>query len=314
MQAAFDLSDPARLSKGMAALQAIRQIPLPSGKQSCKLRDLPAGITPRIIVVGAAGRMGRMLIQAIQDRAANARLVAASEHPASPFLGQDAGELAGVGKLGVLIASEASDAFQPGRVVIDFTRPEATLAHLEIAIRQKCPMIIGTTGLDAAGVQAIQQAATTIPIVFAPNFSVGVNLMFRLAAEAAKLLGETVDIEIIEAHHRHKVDAPSGTALGIGKAIAAALERNLQEVAVYGREGHTGARDRQTIGFATVRGGDIVGDHTALFAGEGERLEITHRASSRMTFAQGAVRAALWVDGQKPGLFDMGDILGFKSS
>lgn len=268
----------------------------------------------QIAVVGAAGRMGRMLIQAIQARSANARLVAATEHPASPFIGQDAGEVAGVGKLGVAISPEAESAFRPGVVVIDFTLPAATLAHLELATRHQAAMVIGTTGIDAAGVQAIGQAATSIPIVFAPNFSVGVNLMFRLVAEAAKALGETVDIEIIEAHHRHKVDAPSGTALGIGKAIASALDRNLQEVAVYGREGHTGARDRQTIGFATVRGGDIVGDHTALFAGEGERLEITHRASSRMTFAQGAVRAALWVADQKAGLFDMGHILGFKTS
>ncbi|MBF0190777.1 MAG: 4-hydroxy-tetrahydrodipicolinate reductase [Magnetococcales bacterium] len=266
-----------------------------------------------ITVVGAGGRMGRMLIQAIQANPL-ARLVAATEHPDSPFVGQEAGELAGVGPLGVMISGDGASGFRPGRVVIDFTRPQATLAHLELAMAQNAPMVIGTTGFDAAGREAIRRASERIPIVFAPNFSVGVNLMFRLAAEAARALGETVDIEIIEAHHRHKVDAPSGTALGLGQAIAGALDRDLQEVAVYGREGQTGARERRTIGFATVRGGDIVGDHTALFAGEGERLEITHRASSRMTFAQGAVRAAVWVGSRNAGLFDMGDILGFGKS
>lgn len=264
-------------------------------------------------VVGAGGRMGRMLVQAIQAHGA-ARLVAATEHPESSLLGRDAGELAGVGMLGVELAGDAARAFQPGCVVIDFTRPAATFAHLELAVAQGCPMVIGTTGFDGAGRERIRQAAGHIPIVFAPNFSVGVNLMFQLAAQAARALGESVDIEIIEAHHRHKVDAPSGTALGLGQAIASALDRNLQDVAVYGREGETGARDRRTIGFATVRGGDIVGDHTALFAGDGERLEITHRASSRMTFAQGAVRAAVWVQGRSAGLYGMADILGFGKS
>ncbi|MBF0214011.1 MAG: 4-hydroxy-tetrahydrodipicolinate reductase [Magnetococcales bacterium] len=266
-----------------------------------------------IVVVGAGGRMGRMLIQAVQARS-DARLVAATEHPESPFVGQDAGELAGVGKLEIPITGAAESVFLPGRVVIDFTLPQATFAHLEWAVAHRVPMVIGTTGIDAGGRERIRQAAEVIPIVFAPNFSVGVNLMFRLASEAAKALGESVDIEIIEAHHRHKVDAPSGTALGLGQAIAEALDRDLQKVAVYGREGHTGARERSTIGFATVRGGDIVGDHTALFAGDGERLEITHRASSRMTFAQGAVRAAVWLRGRENGLFDMGDILGFRTS
>ncbi|MBF0439619.1 MAG: 4-hydroxy-tetrahydrodipicolinate reductase [Magnetococcales bacterium] len=266
----------------------------------------------RIAVVGAAGRMGRMLIQAIHAHP-SARLVAATEQAHSPYIGHDAGEVAGVGALGVMISSEASKAFGPGQVVIDFTQPAATYVHLELAVAAGCSMIIGTTGFDLAGRERIRQASCSIPIVFAPNFSVGVNLMFQLAAEAAKALGDTVDIEIIEAHHRHKVDAPSGTALGLGQAIATAVERDLSEVAVYGREGHTGARERSTIGFSTVRGGDIVGDHTALFAGDGERLEITHRASSRMTFALGAVRAAGWVADKKSGLFDMGDILGFKT-
>lgn len=266
--------------------------------------------TINIVVVGAGGRMGRMLIQAICAQE-QAQLVAALEHPDSPLIGQDAGVVAGVGALGVLIDKDPATAFQAGRVVIDFTLPAATLTHLEYALKAASPMVIGTTGIDLAGRERIAQAARLLPIVFAPNFSVGVNLMFKLAAAAAQALGEDFDIEIIEAHHRHKVDAPSGTALGLGQAIATAMERNLRDVAVYAREGHTGPRDRRAIGFATVRGGDIVGDHTALFAGEGERLEITHRASSRMTFANGAVRAALWVAGKPAGLFDMGDILGF---
>ncbi|MBF0178962.1 MAG: 4-hydroxy-tetrahydrodipicolinate reductase [Magnetococcales bacterium] len=264
-----------------------------------------------VAIVGACGRMGRMLIQALQAHGGAARLVAATEHPTSPWVGQDAGEVAGVGPLGVAISRDPTVAFAPGQVVIDFTTPAATMVHLDLARDAGAPMVIGTTGLDAAGRGKIQAASVGIPIVFAPNFSVGVNLMFKIAALAAKALGDDFDVEIIEAHHRHKVDAPSGTALGLGKAIADALERNLQEVALYAREGHTGARDPRAIGFATVRGGDIVGDHTALFAGEGERLEITHRASSRMTFASGAVRAALWVSGKPPGLYSMGDILGF---
>ncbi len=267
----------------------------------------------QIAVVGAGGRMGRMLIQAVHGVQA-AQLVAASEHPDSPLIGAEAGEVAGVGVLGVVISKDPAELFQAGRVVIDFTVPAATLVHLERAVAAGSAMVIGTTGFDPAGREQIQQAAKSIPIVFAPNFSVGVNLMFKIAAETAKALGEDFDIEIIEAHHRHKVDAPSGTALGLGQAIATAVERDLSAVAVYAREGHTGPRDRRAIGFATVRGGDIVGDHTALFAGESERLEITHRASSRMIFAQGAVRAALWVADKPAGLYDMGDILGFKGS
>lgn len=255
--------------------------------------------------------MGRMLVQAIQVQD-GCRLVAASERPGSELVGQDAGEVAGVGALGVTIVDTVAQLFAADRVVIDFTQPQATLSNLEHALAVGSPLVIGTTGIDAAGRERIAEAARTIPIVFAPNFSVGVNLMFRIAADMARVLEESYDIEIIEAHHRHKVDAPSGTALGLGNAIAQAIGRNLDEVAVYGREGVTGGRDRRSIGFATIRGGDIVGDHTALFAGEGERLEITHRASSRMTFAKGAVRAALWVFGRSPGLYDMGDILGFK--
>ncbi|MBF0462898.1 MAG: 4-hydroxy-tetrahydrodipicolinate reductase [Magnetococcales bacterium] len=259
-------------------------------------------------IVGAGGRMGRMLVQAVQS--ARCCLVAASERPGSELIGQDAGEVAGVGRLGVAITGQTASLFAPDRVVIDFTRPEATLSHLEEAIAAGSPLVIGTTGFDAAGRAQIEAAAQKIPIVFAPNFSVGVNLMFRVAAEMARVLEESYDIEIIEAHHRHKVDAPSGTALGLGRAITEAIGRDLDEVAVYGREGVTGERERRTIGFATIRGGDIVGDHTVLFAGEGERLELTHRASSRMTFAKGAVRAAIWVSGRPPGLYSMGDVLG----
>lgn len=262
-------------------------------------------------IVGSGGRMGRMLVQAVHAQA-GCVLVAASEKEESDLIDRDAGDVAGVGPLGVPIVGAAAPLFQPGRVVIDFTRPEVTLSHMDHAVAAGVPLVIGTTGFDADGRDKIAQAARHLPIVLAPNFSVGVNLMFRVAAEVARVLGDAYDIEIIEAHHRHKVDAPSGTALGLGQAITQAIGRSLDEVAIYGREGVTGERDRQTVGFSTIRGGDIVGDHTALFAGDGERLEITHRASSRIVFARGAVRAALWVHGRAPGLYDMGNVLGLK--
>ncbi len=262
-------------------------------------------------VVGAGGRMGRMLVKAV-DNQQGAKLVAASERSASGLTGQDAGTLAGVAALGVLLSDSANDVFAPERVVIDFTAPQATLEHIKLAVATKTPMVIGTTGIDAEGVEQLQEAAKSIPIVFAPNYSVGVNLMFKIAAEVAKVLDGSADFEIIEAHHKNKVDAPSGTALGLGKAIAKAVGRNLDEVGVFAREGHTGARKDKEIGFSTIRGGDIVGDHTAMFIGDNERLEITHKAGNRMIFADGAVRAALWVADQKPGLYDMGDILGLK--
>lgn len=262
-------------------------------------------------VVGAGGRMGRMLVQAIQNHS-GAKLVAASERPGSELLGQDAGLLAGIAAQGVVLQDSAAALFVKDRVVIDFTTPQATLDHVKLAVANNTPMVIGTTGIDAAGVAQLQQAAKSLPIVFAPNYSVGVNLMFKIAAEVAKTLDGVADFEIIEAHHRHKVDAPSGTALGLGRAIADAVGRNLDKVGVFSREGHTGKREADSIGFATIRGGDIVGDHTAMFVGDADRLEITHRAGSRMIFADGAVRAALWVVDKKPGLYDMGDILGFK--
>lgn len=263
----------------------------------------------RIGVAGAAGRMGRALIEAVNMRD-HLELAVAVENADSDFIGVDAGELAGIGKLAVPISSGLGGA--DFDVLIDFTCPAATLAHVAACHDTGQRMVIGTTGVDQAGKAQIKRATQDIAIVMAPNMSVGVNLCFYLAEVAANALGEEVDIEIIEAHHRHKVDAPSGTALRLGEIIARARGRKLNTDAVYGRHGQIGPRDRQTIGFATVRGGDIVGEHTTLFAGEGERVEITHRASSRMTFAHGAVRAAQWVMEQQRGLYDMQDVLGFR--
>jgi 4-hydroxy-tetrahydrodipicolinate reductase len=260
-------------------------------------------------VVGAGGRMGRMLVQAV-DNQSNAILQAASERAGSDLIGQDAGTLAGVGSQGVLLVDSPQTVFAPNRVVIDFTAPSATLDHIKLAVANKSPMVIGTTGIDSDGVAQLKEASKSIPIVFAPNYSVGVNLMFKIAAEVAKVLDGSADFEIIEAHHKKKVDAPSGTALGLGEAIADAVGRNLAQVGVFAREGQTGERDDKAIGFSTIRGGDIVGDHTAMFIGMDESIEITHRAKSRKIFANGAVRAAIWVADQKPGLYNMGDILG----
>lgn len=263
-----------------------------------------------IAVLGAAGRMGRMLVTAV-SQVSGLCLVAATEQEGSPFLGRDAGEIAGIGSVGVAIHPQNHEVFAPGRIAIDFTLPQATRDHLKLALLHRTGLVIGTTGLNDDDVKHLNQAAQQVPIVFAPNFSIGVNLMLKVAAQVAAILGETCDIEIIEAHHRHKVDAPSGTALGIGRAVAEAMGKQLKDVAVYAREGHTGVRVPGSIGFATVRGGDIVGDHTVLFAGEGERFEMTHKASSRMNFARGAVQAALWLNGKPPGLYSMADVLGF---
>jgi 4-hydroxy-tetrahydrodipicolinate reductase len=264
-----------------------------------------------VAIAGAAGRMGRHLLEACHS-IEGMRCTVASEHPDSPFIGADTGELAGIGRLNVPIAADLAPLVERFDLLIDFTRPAATLAHLAICQTAGKAMIIGTTGLSADQKAAITRAAETIPIMFAPNMSVGVNLCFKLLELAARVLGDGVDIEIIEAHHRHKVDAPSGTALAMGQVIAKTLDRDLEHCAVYGRQGVTGERDRATIGFATVRAGDIVGEHTVLFADVGERLEITHRASSRMTFAKGAARAAVWLSGRGPGLFDMQDVLGLR--
>ena len=265
----------------------------------------------RIAVMGAAGRMGKTLIEAVQQQP-GAGLTAAVDRPDSSLVGADAGELAALGRIGVLLSDDLAKVVDEFDVLIDFTHPSVTLKNLAFCRKHGKAMVIGTTGFTVEEKQLLAEAGKDIPIVFAANFSVGVNLSLKLLDMAARVLGDDVDIEIIEAHHRHKVDAPSGTALRMGEVVANALGRDLQEVAVYGREGQTGARDRKTIGFATVRAGDVVGDHTVLFAAEGERLEITHKASSRMTFAKGAVRAALWLDGREPGLYDMQDVLDLR--
>ncbi|MBA1198231.1 4-hydroxy-tetrahydrodipicolinate reductase [Pseudomonas fluorescens] len=263
----------------------------------------------RIAVMGAAGRMGKILVEAVQQQAPSAGLTAAIDKPDSSLVGADAGELAALGRIGVTISGDLAKVADEFDVLIDFTHPSVTLKNLAFCRKAGKAMVIGTTGFSAEEKLLLAEAGKDIPIVFAANFSVGVNLCLKLLDIAARVMGDEVDIEISEAHHRHKVDAPSGTALRMGEVVAQALGRDLQEVAVYGREGQTGARDRKTIGFATVRAGDIVGDHTVLFAADGERVEITHKASSRMTFAKGAVRAALWLDGREPGLYDMQDVL-----
>ncbi len=261
----------------------------------------------RVGVAGAAGRMGRTLISAVHGQE-DMTLTCALEQASSEWLGADAGELAGTGSTGVVVSSGFEGA--EFDVLIDFTAPQATLANVAMCRERGRRLVIGTTGLSDEDRSRVGAAAGEIAIVMAPNMSVGVNLCFHLAEIAARTLGDTVDIEIIEAHHRAKVDAPSGTALRFGTVVADALGRDLNSTAVYGRQGHTGARERQTIGFATVRAGDIVGEHTVMFAGAGERVEIVHRASSRMTFAGGAVRAARWIASREPGLYDMQDVLG----
>ena len=263
----------------------------------------------RVAIPGAAGRMGRTLIDAC-GRADGMELTVASERPGHELLGSDAGMVAGVGELGVAIVDDLEAAAERFDVLIDFTSPAATLEHLEVCRRHGRRIVIGTTGFTPEQKQRIDAAAAEIGVVMAPNMSVGVNLCLKLLDMAARVLGDDVDIEIIEAHHRHKVDAPSGTALRMGEVVAGALGRDLRECAVYGREGITGARDRRTIGFETIRAGDIVGEHTVMFAAEGERVEITHKASSRMTFASGAVRAAGWVADRPAGLYDMQAVLG----
>ena len=263
----------------------------------------------KIAVTGAAGRMGRTLIEAC-SRAEGLRLSAAIERPGSATLGRDAGELAGMGKLGITLGSDLEKA--DFDVLIDFTSPAATLANLEYCRSHKKKIVIGTTGLNDTGQKSIAAAARDIGIVFAPNMSVGVNLCFKLLETAARVLGDDVDVEITEAHHRYKADAPSGTALRMGEVVAQALKRDLKECAVYERHGISGERARNTIGFSSIRAGDIVGDHTVLFAGGGERVEITHRAESRMTFANGALRAARWLADRKNGLYDMQDVLGLR--
>ena len=264
----------------------------------------------RVAVAGASGRMGRMLIDAVCD-APDLALSAALDHSGSAALGSPA-----VGEhgraTGIDITEDIDAAARASDVLIDFTRPEGTLLHLAACVEHDVKMVIGTTGLDAAARAAIVAAAASTGIVFAPNMSVGVNVLFKLVADATRALASGYDIEIIEAHHRAKVDAPSGTAIRLGEIAAQALGHELETVAVHGRHGYTGPRDASSIGFSAIRGGDIVGDHTVLYAGLGERIEITHRASSRTGYAAGSLLAARFVAAREHGLFDMQDVLGFR--
>jgi len=263
----------------------------------------------RIAIAGASGRMGRMLIETVLA-ADGCALAGALDVPGSPALGQDAGAFAGKAT-GVTITSDLRSGLAGAQVLIDFTRPEGTLAHLAVCRELGVKAVIGTTGFSDAQKAEIADHARHVAVVFAPNMSVGVNVVMRLLDQAARALSQGYDIEVIEAHHRHKVDAPSGTALQMGEVLAKALGRELKDCAVYAREGVTGERDPSSIGFATIRGGDIVGDHTVLFAGTGERIEISHKSSSRAGYAQGSLRAARFLAGRASGLFTMNDVLGF---
>ncbi len=268
----------------------------------------------KIAIAGAPGRMGRALIQAVHNaKEGGVELTAAIHRADSSFIGMDSGEIAGIGKNGVLIVETLARVINDFDVLIDFTLIEPTLEHLEICKSNGKSIVIGTTGFNDEQKLVIADAAQSISVVFAPNMSVGVNLCLHLLRQAAQILGEESDIEIIETHHRHKLDAPSGTALRMGEVIAEQMGEKLSDVAVYGREGIGKPRDSKTIGFATVRAGDVVGDHTVLFATEGERIEITHKASNRLTFANGAVRAAQWLSGRSNGLYDMADVLDLAS-
>jgi 4-hydroxy-tetrahydrodipicolinate reductase len=263
----------------------------------------------KVAIAGSSGRMGRVLLECVA-KSEDMALHAALEHGGSEHIGKDAAELGGT--RGVTVTGDAVAALNGADVLIDFTRPEGTLHHLEICRQLGVNMVIGTTGFNAQQKAQLGAAARQIGIVFAPNMSVGVNLTFKLLEMASRVLAQGYDIEIIEAHHRHKIDAPSGTALGMGEVVAKTLGRDLSQCAVYGREGVTGERDPSTIGFSTIRGGDIVGDHTVLFAGTGERIEITHKASSRATFALGALRAGRFLQQHPAGLYDMQDVLDLK--
>ncbi len=263
----------------------------------------------RIAIAGAAGRMGRNLVKATLHHP-QAELGAGSERPESSLVGVDIGELCGERKLSVAVVDDLEKHIDDYDVIIDFTAPASTLANLALCKKYQKKIVIGTTGFTEQERASIDEFANSVPVVMAPNYSVGVNLVFKLLEKAAKVMGDYCDIEVIEAHHRHKVDAPSGTAIGMGEAIAGAMGNNLSDVAVYAREGITGERKREEIGFATIRAGDIVGEHTAMFADIGERVEITHKATDRMTFANGAVKAAVWLDSHPSGFYTMTDVLG----
>ncbi len=266
----------------------------------------------RTIVVGAAGRMGARLVTLVKE-APGMTLVGAIEGGGHPALGLDAGERAGCGRLGVPITSDLVAALGGGEVVIDFSTPAATLANLRAVVRERRAIVVGTTGFAGQELAEFKELARQVPCVFSPNMSVGVNVLFKVLGDIARALGDEYDIEVVEAHHRLKKDAPSGTALRLAEVLAAAMKRDLDKVGVYARKGLIGERTRNEIGIQTVRAGDIVGDHTVLFGGIGERVEVTHRAHSRDAFAGGAVRAAQWVASQPPGIYDMQDVLGLRA-
>lgn len=265
----------------------------------------------RVIVMGAAGKMGSRIV-AISKEIGDLKIVAGVERKGHSAIGKDLGTVVGIGEMGIRISDSLENVINDGDVIIDFTQKESTIENAKIVAKHKKAMVIGTTGLSHEDVASIKEASINSPIVFAPNMSVGVNLLLRVLKDIAQVLGDGYDVEIVEAHHRLKKDAPSGTALKMAQVIAEALERNLDDVAVYARKGIIGERTKKEIGIQTVRAGDIVGEHTVYFGGLGERIEITHKASSRDTFARGALRAAQWIVGKKTGLYDMQDVLGLK--
>lgn len=263
----------------------------------------------KIGIVGAGGRMGRLLVQLCHETD-GMTVSAASEQPGSDLVGADAGELAGIGKLGVTLGDNAEAVFEAADVAIEFSIPSATAAHAALAAKHGCAFVIGTTGLDADQERQLEAAAKSVAVVYAPNMSVVVNVFMNLVEKVASVLGPDYDIEIMEMHHKHKIDAPSGTAVGLGKAAARGRDVNLDDVAIWSREGETGPRPDGAIGFATLRGADVVGEHTVYFAGAGERLELSHRCTDRSLFGRGAVRAAAWVGDKPAGLYSMNDVLG----
>ena len=265
--------------------------------------------TINVGVIGAGGRMGRMLIEAVQDNP-QTMLNAAIERQGSSLIGADAGEVAAIGRLNVQIVDDLKAVINDIDVLIDFSLPDATEQNMQICAANKVAMVIGTTGFNAQQEQVLKEASKQIAIVYAGNYSTGVNLSLKLLAMAAKAFGNDADVEVIEAHHKHKIDAPSGTAYMMAEAVAEARGQNLKDVAIYGREGQTGEREAGSIGIHAIRGGEIIGDHTVMFIADGEVVEITHRARARMTFAAGAVRAATWVIEQQVGQYNMQDVLG----
>jgi len=265
----------------------------------------------KVLVAGAGGRMGGRIIAALEGQEGIA-LGGAFEKKGHSAVGQDAGSVSGIGDKGLVIVDRLESIIDSGDVIIDFTDPEATLRHVELVAAQEKAMVIGTTGMEAGQKDELEKAARKIPVVFAPNTSVGVNLLFKVLSDVAPILGDAYDVEIVETHHRFKKDAPSGTARKMAEVVASSLGRDLEKVAVYGRSGMVGERKKDEIGIFSMRGGDVVGEHTVIFSGLGDRVEFTHRAHSRDTFAQGAVRAARWVAGRVPGLYDMMDVLGLK--